>query len=85
VPALGEPDPDFLEQQPLLGFSGVAGEVQNEKPGPVGFDRAQGEVDPALENNAPSAAPLKRSTGLAEAEDFLPSLVQQVQALGLFN
>jgi hypothetical protein len=85
VPALGEADLDFVEDQPLLGLGGFASEVQNEQPGPVGFDRVQVEVNPAFGNNAPSAAPLKRSTGRREAEDFLPSPVQQVEAMGLFD
>jgi hypothetical protein len=85
MPPLREAHPDLLKDQPLLGLGGFAGEVQNEQPGSVGFDRAQVEVDPALGNNAPSTAPLKRSTGPVEGEDFLPVRIQEVEAVGLFD
>jgi hypothetical protein len=85
VPALGEANPDLLKDQPLLGFSGLASEVQDKKSGPVGLHRAQVEVNPVLGDNAPSTTPLKRSTGPGEAEDFPPPPIQQVEAVGLFD
>jgi hypothetical protein len=71
VPALGEADLDFLKDQPLLGFSGLASEVQDKQPGPVGFDRVQVEVNPLLGDNTSRISPLKRSTGPVTAEDIL--------------
>jgi hypothetical protein len=85
MPPLREAHPDLLKDQPLLGFSGVAGEVQNKQPGPVGFDRVQVEIDPLLGYKTSPTTPLKRSTGLVKAKDFHPSLIQQVQAMGLFD
>ena len=73
VPALGEADLDFLKDQPLLGFSGVASEVQGKQSGPVAFDRAQVEVNPLLGDDTSRITPLKRSAGLVEAEDIPPS------------
>ncbi len=72
VPALGEADLDFLKDQPLLGLGGFTSEVQDEQPGPVGFDRAQMEVNPLLGDDSSPILPLKRSTGPVEAEDILP-------------
>jgi len=73
VPALGEADLDFLKDQPLLGFSGVTSEVQDKQPSPVAFDRVQVEVKPLLGDDTSRITPLKRSAGLAEAEDIPPS------------
>jgi hypothetical protein len=72
VPPLAEPDPNFLKDQPLLGFGGLASEVQDKKPGPVRLDRAQVEIDPLLGDKASQVPPLKRSTGPVEAEEVLP-------------
>jgi len=73
VPPLVEADLDFLKDQPLLGFSGVASEVQGKQPSPVGFNRAQVEVHPLLGDDTSRITPLKRSAGLVEAEDIPPS------------
>jgi hypothetical protein len=72
VPALGEANLDFVEDQPLLGLGGFTGEVQHEQPGPVGFDWIQVEVDPLLGDKTSRIPPLQCSTGPMEAEDILP-------------
>jgi hypothetical protein len=72
VPPLAEPDLNFLQDQPLLGLSGLASEVQDKKPGPVRLDRAQSEIDPFLGDKASGTPPLKRPTGPVETEDILP-------------
>jgi len=73
VPALGETNPDFLKDQPLLGFSGIASEVQDKQSGSVGFNWIQVEIHRLLGDDTSRIPPLKRSAGLAEAEDIPPS------------
>jgi hypothetical protein len=85
VPALGEADPDLLKDQLLLGFGGFTGEVQDEQPGLVGFDRIQVEINPYLWDKTSRPPPLKRSTGPVEAKDMLPPPIQQIEAMRLFD
>ena len=85
VPAPGKANPNFVEDQPLLGFSGFTSEVQDKQPGPVGFDRAQMEVNPLPGDYTSPIPPLKRSTGPVEPEDILPVRIQEVEATSLFD
>ena len=72
VPAPAEADLNFLKDQPLLGFGGLASEVQNEQSGPVRLDRAQVEVNPLLGDKTSRTPPLQPSTDPMEAEEVLP-------------